>query len=66
METELIMKVVFYSGLLVGCGYYLGKDKGVKVGAGKVVDHLCDNGYLRHSKKADGNIELIKLNGEIE
>ena len=42
METELIMKVVFYSGLLVGCGYYLGKDKGVKVGAGKVVDHLCD------------------------
>ena len=60
------MKVVFYSGLLVGCGYYLGKDKVVKVGAGKVVVHLCDNGYLRHSKKADGNIELIKLNGEIE
>ena len=66
MESEGGLRGAFYSGLLVGCGYYLGKDKGVKVGAGKVVDHLCDNGYLRHSKKADGNIELIKLNGEIE
>ncbi len=65
-DSGLIMKVIGLSALLVGCGYILGKDAGHKIGAGKVIDFLCDNGYLKHQKKPDGNVELIKLNGEIE
>jgi|TARA_B100000902_G_scaffold35468_2_gene42578 hypothetical protein len=65
-DINLLFKVFIYSSLLVGCGYLLGKDKGVKVGAGRAVDSLCENGYLKHKKQPDGNVELIKLNGEIE
>tara|TARA_Y100000589_G_scaffold303990_1_gene316813 strand:+ start:509 stop:712 length:204 start_codon:yes stop_codon:yes gene_type:complete len=64
-DSELMLKVAFYSALLVGCGWYLGKGNGIKTGAGRAIDHLCENGYLRHKKK-NGEIELIKLNGEIE
>ena len=64
-DSDLLIKVVFYSALLVGCGWYLGRGNGIKQGAGKVIAHLCENGYLRHQKK-NGEIELIKLNGEIE
>lgn len=67
MESELyiLIKTLFIGGALVGCGYVLGRDKGVKLGSGKVIDMLCDTGYLRHRKNGD-EVELIKLNGEIE
>lgn len=67
MESELyiLAKTLFIGGALVGCGYVLGRDKGVKLGSGKVIDMLCDTGYLRHRKNGD-EVELIKLNGEIE
>tara|TARA_B100001287_G_scaffold58222_1_gene46499 strand:+ start:1362 stop:1568 length:207 start_codon:yes stop_codon:yes gene_type:complete len=68
MESDLFIlaKTLVVGGALVYCGYLLGKDKGIKVGANKTVDTLCDSGYLRHKKMPDGNTELIKLNGEIE
>ena len=66
IDVLILMKTLFTGGALVGCGYILGRDKGIKVGADKVVDTLCDGGYLRHQKMPDGNIELIKLNGEVE
>ena len=67
MESELyiLIKTLFIGGALVGGGYVLGRDKGVKLGSGKVIDMLCDTGYLRHRKNGD-EVELIKLNGEIE
>ena len=67
METELyiLIKTLFIGGALVGCGYVLGRDKGVKLGSGKVIDMLCDNGYLRHRMNGE-EVELIKINGEIE
>jgi hypothetical protein len=67
MESELyiLAKTLFIGGALVGCGYVLGRDKGVKLGSGKVIDMLCDNGYLRHRKNGE-EVELIKINGEIE
>jgi len=67
MESELyiLIKTLFIGGALVGCGYVLGRDKGVKLGSGKVIDMLCDNGYLRYRKNGE-EVELIKINGEIE
>ena len=67
MESELyiLIKTLFIGGALVGCGYVLGRDKGVKLGSGKVIDMLCDNGYLKHRKNGK-EVELIKINGEIE
>ena len=40
MESELyiLIKTLFIGGALVGCGYVLGRDKGVKLGSGKVID----------------------------
>ena len=40
MESELyiLAKTLFIGGALVGCGYVLGRDKGVKLGSGKVID----------------------------
>jgi hypothetical protein len=28
----------------------------------KTIDSLCEDGYLRHRKKADGEIEILKYN----
>lgn len=30
----------------------------------KTIDSLIENGYLRHRKKADGEIEILKYNEE--
>ena len=65
-DIFLALKVLVCGLALVGCGYVLGRDKGVKIGGDKTVDILCELGYLKHIKKPDGNTELIKLNGEIE
>ena len=64
MESEiwLAIKVIACGLALVYCGYTLGRDKGVKIGAGKTIDTLCDNGYLRFVKKANGDVEILKLN----
>ena len=62
MISKRYLKSTFHKSKI----FLLGKDKGVKVGAGRAVDSLCENGYLKHKKQPDGNVELIKLNGEIE
>ena len=31
---------------------------------GKTIDSLIENGYLRHHKKPDGEIEILKYNEE--
>jgi|TARA_B110000495_G_scaffold61580_1_gene52364 hypothetical protein len=68
IDLMLLIKVVFLGSGLVGCGYYLGRDKGVRTGAGDAVDMLCEKGYLnfRRVGKNSKEIELIKLNGEVE
>ena len=65
IDLMVLIKTLFLGGALVGCGYILGREKGVKLGSGKVIDMLCDTGYLRHRKNGK-EIELIKINGEIE
>jgi len=47
MEMMLMIKVGFCGLALVGCGYLLGRDKGVKIGAGKMIDDLIMGGYLK-------------------
>tara|TARA_A100001388_G_scaffold276847_1_gene265817 strand:- start:675 stop:881 length:207 start_codon:yes stop_codon:yes gene_type:complete len=66
IDVFILLKTLFVGGALVGCGFILGRDKGIKTGADKAIDTLCDGGYLRHRKMPDGNTELIKLNGEVE
>jgi hypothetical protein len=43
MESDiwLAIKVIACGLALVGCGYMLGRDKGVKLGASKAIDKLC-------------------------
>jgi len=45
---------------LVYCGFILGRDKGVKLGASNAIDKLCEGGYLKFTK-IRGDIELHKL-----
>ena len=68
INLVLLIKVMFLGAGLVGCGYYLGRGKGVRAGAGDAVDMLCQKGYLnfRRVGKNSKEIELIKLNGEVE
>ena len=57
----LAIKVIAYGLVLVGCGYILGKDKGVKSGASKCIDTLTDGGYLKATHHKNGEVELHKL-----
>ena len=65
IDVFILLKNLFVGGALVGCGFILGRDKGIKTGADKAIDTLCDGGYLRHRKNGE-EVELIKINGEIE
>lgn len=62
MESDiwLAIKVIACGLALVGCGYMLGRDKGVKLGASNAIDRLCEGGYLKFTK-TKGDIELHKL-----
>jgi len=62
MESDiwLAIKVIACGLALVGCGYMLGRDKGVKLGASNAIDKLCEDGYLKFTK-IRGDIELHKL-----
>jgi hypothetical protein len=68
IDLMLLIKVVFLGSGLVGCGYYLGIGAGRKQGSGDTVDMLCHRGYLKFRRvgKNRREIELIKLNGEVE
>jgi hypothetical protein len=68
IDLVLLLKVMALSAMLVGCGYYIGRDKGRREGAGDTVDLLCQKGYInyRRTGKHSKEIELIKLNGEVE
>ena len=48
-DIFLALKVLVCGLALVGCGYVLGRDKGVKIGGDKTVDMLCDLRYLQQS-----------------
>lgn len=63
MESDFVLalKVIICGLALVGCGYILGRDKGVKIGAGKMIDNLCENGYLKFTKISKDNVEIHKL-----
>jgi len=62
MESDiwLAIKVIAYGLALVYCGFILGRDKGVKLGASNAIDKLCEGGYLKFTK-IRGDIELHKL-----
>lgn len=57
---EPLMKSLFFVLVPLWCGYMLGKDAGVKQGAGKMIDQLCDMGYLKYTKKGT-EVEIHKL-----
>ena len=46
--------------------YYLIVNQSVRSAAEQVVDNLIDNGFLRHKKDADGEIEILKWNAKDE
>jgi len=62
MESDiwLAIKVIACGLALVYCGYILGRDKGVKLGASNAIDKLCEGGYLKFTK-IRGDIEIHKL-----
>jgi hypothetical protein len=59
-DLWLAIKVIACGLALVYCGYILGRDKGVKLGASNAIDRLCEGGYLKFTK-IKGDIELHKL-----
>ena len=42
IDVFILLKTLFVGGALVGCGFILGRDKGIKTGADKAIDTLCD------------------------
>ena len=64
----ILIKTILISVGLIGCGYILGRDSGIRRGASDVIDKLCQGGYInfRRTGKDLREIELIKLNGDVE
>jgi hypothetical protein len=61
IDYGLALEVGVYGLMLVGCGYILGRDKGVKHGASTCIDTLIANGYLKATEHPNGEIEIHKL-----
>lgn len=61
IDIGLAFEVLFYGLALVGCGYILGRDKGVKYGASTCIDTLIENGYLKATTHPNGEVEIHKL-----
>lgn len=61
-DTTLWFFFAYIVGTLFGMavGYSSGARKGCEI----TIDQLCKNGFLRHRRKSDGDIELLKLNQE--
>tara|TARA_B110000503_G_scaffold41803_1_gene68650 strand:- start:385 stop:585 length:201 start_codon:yes stop_codon:yes gene_type:complete len=66
MFTENVMWL--FGAYLAGsvATYYLIVDQSVRSAAEQMVDNLIDNGFLRHKKSADGEIEILKWNAKDE
>ena len=64
----ILIKTILISVGLIGCGYILGRDSGIRRGASDVIDKLCQGGYInfRRTGKDLREVELIKLNGDVE
>lgn len=45
-------------------GWYMGLNAQTKKVANLLLDKLIDEGYIRHRRTSDGDIELLKLNEE--
>ena len=66
--VEILLKTIMLGGGLLYCGYLLGRDSGIKLGANNAIDKLCQGGYInfRRTGKDLREVELIKLNGDVE
>jgi hypothetical protein len=66
MFTENVMWLMgaYVSGSVAT--YYLIVNQSVRSAAEQIVDNLIDNGFLRHKKDADGEIEILKWNAKDE
>ena len=66
MFTENVMWLLgaYVSGSVAT--YYLIVNQSVRSAAEQMVDNLIDNGFLRHKKDADGEIEILKWNEKDE
>lgn len=56
----------FFGSYIVGTiiGIIFGYTSGARMAIEATVDQLVKNGFLRHRKKADGEIEILKFNQE--
>ena len=45
-----------------GFGWWLGFTYNLRTASETIIDHLIDNGYLKHRKNANGEIEILKYN----
>lgn len=61
LQNSPLLSTLIYGGVLVWCGYHLGKTSDEQHVI-KIVDWLIDEGYLRYREDEDGEIEILKLN----
>ena len=56
----------FFGAYIVGTiiGLVFGYNAGARNGVETTVDQLVKNGFLRHRKNKDGDVEILKFNQE--
>lgn len=61
-DNTLLFLLAYVVG--TGFGWWLGVTKNVRDVSTVLIDRLCEDGYLKHRKNADGEIEILKYNEE--
>lgn len=62
----VLIQWAFYGGASF-CAFMVGKEWGQRKTTNTIEDtinHLCQEGYLKHKTNSDGEIEIIKLHDE--
>lgn len=58
--TNILLTFIVGMGL-VFCGFWLGKGHWFRLATDRTLDLLMNTGYLKYRRKANGELELIKI-----
>lgn len=63
-ELELWLLAAYVLG--TGCGWYMAYRKSYAAAIDVTIDNLINQGYVKHRRRRDGEIEIIKWNEDFD